>query len=285
MRFDPRITPVRPDLAAAHLRGKVDAARFVEGVVHQVIDTLAPLRREPQHDAPLDTEALHGERVIVYERNSEGWVWGQLERDNYVGFLPANALMLPLSRPTHRVSTQRTFIYPIADIKTPPLNALSFGSLIVIKRVESEFAISDRGAIIAKHLTPLDRFEVDFIASARKFLGVPYLWGGRSSTGIDCSGLVQLSLQAAGIECPRDSDMQAEIGKPVSFFGDLKNLRRGDLIYWKGHIGLVTDDMKFLHANAFHMAVAEEPLKDAIERIRADGSEVLAVRRLESISA
>jgi hypothetical protein len=281
MKFDPRVTPARPDLAASHLKGKIQAARFVDGTIRQVIDTLAPLRRAPRHDAPLDSEALHGERVTVYETDGEGWSWGQLETDGYVGFLPANALMPPGPLATHRVSVLRTFIYTAADIKSPPLYALSFGSRVSIKRVDGEFAISDQGAIFLKHLAPLARAEPDYVATARKFLGVPYLWGGRSSAGIDCSGLVQLALQAADIVCPRDSAMQAKIGKPVPFSGNFKNLRRGDLIYWKGHIGFVADDMKLLHANAFHMIVSEEPLNEAIERIEASGSEILSVRRLE----
>jgi hypothetical protein len=190
---------------------------------------------------------------------------------------------MPLGPPsTHRVSVLRTFIYPAADIKSQPVHALSFGSLVSIKRFDGEFAINDQGAIFLNHLVPLARAEPDYVATARKFLGAPYLWGGRSSAGIDCSGLVQLALQAAGIACPRDSDMQAKIGKPVPFSGNFRNLRRGDVIYWKGHIGFVADDTKLLHANSFHMVVSEEPLKDAIERIRRSGSEILAVRRLES---
>ena len=281
MKFDPRITPARPDLAAAHLKGKVEAARFVEGVVQSVITTTAPLRREPRHDALLETEALFGERVVVYEMSTEGWAWCQFESDGYVGYLPAAALARPGAAPTHRVSALRTLMFPVPYIKAPPMAALPFMSQVSVKREEGGFAVTgDGGFVFAKHLSLLARAETDFIATARKFLGVPYLWGGRSSSGLDCSGLVQLALQAAGIKCPRDSDLQAAIGKPVSFSGDMKILMRGDLMCWKGHIGFVTDGGRMLHANAFHMMVAEEPVQEAIERIRTSGSEVTAVRRL-----
>lgn len=283
MTFDPRITPARGDLAAAHLKGKVEAERFVEGVIECVIGTTAPVRRAPRHDAPLYTEALYGERVTIYEMSDEGWAWGQLESDGYVGYLPSSLLAAPGGAPTHRVRALRTFGYSMPDIKTPPVVALPFGTRVSIHRVEGKFAVTERNEFIfARHIEPIGSTDPDFVATARRFLGVPYLWGGKTSLGIDCSSLVQVALQAAGIQCPRDSDMQAALGAPVSFSGDASALRRGDLICWKGHIGLVADHARLLHANEFHMMVAEEPLDEAISRIAAAGLNVIGVRRLAS---
>jgi len=279
--FDKRLTPARADLAASHLRGKVEAARFVDGVSMQVIDVTAPLRSVPSPEASLDTEALHGERVTVYEETEEGWSWGQLARDGYVGWLPSNALSREAAKPTHRIRALRTFVFPKPDIKSPPVASLSFGSVFALKREQADFMVEDSGGFIPKqHVLPLDFRESDPVEVARRFLGTPYLWGGKTSAGLDCSALVQLSLQSAGHECPRDSDMQQKIGKRVSFTGDESALLRGDLIFWKGHVGFYAGIGMLLHANAFHMAVAEEPLAEAIERIRAAGSKVLEVRRI-----
>jgi cell wall-associated NlpC family hydrolase len=279
--FDPRITPARPDLAAAHLRGKVEAARFVEGVKKRVVSSSAPVRRRPEPDAPLDTEALHGERVTIYETTDEGWSWGQLDRDGYVGWLPASELGGEGPPPTHRVSVLRTLVFRAPDIKQPPLASLSLGSHVFVARVNGDFAVSEAGGFIpARHLAPVAEHEPDFVAVAQRFIGTPYLWGGRSSFGLDCSGLVQVALQATGTECPRDSDMQAAFGTAVPFSGDAGALRRGDLVCWKGHIGIVSAPGRLLHANAFHMAVADEPLDEAIARIQKSGFEVTTVRRV-----
>ncbi|HUI96833.1 MAG TPA: NlpC/P60 family protein [Xanthobacteraceae bacterium] len=277
--FDPRLTPARPDLAAARLRGQVEAARFVEGIAREVRDESAPLRREPAPDAPLDTEALRGERVTVYETTEEGWCWGQLDRDGYVGWLPANALMAPGPTPTHVVAALRTLAFPGPSIKLPPVAAYSLGCRLAVTRVEGPLAVTAAGFVPARHLAPVDAAEPDFVAVAERFVGVPYLWGGKTSFGIDCSGLVQVALQAAGIACPRDSDMQeGALGTPVP--ADLANLRRGDLMFWKGHVAIVRDGATLLHANAFHMAAAVEPVADAVARIAAGGSEISVVKRL-----
>lgn len=286
--FDPRLTPARPDLAAAHLRGKVEAARFVEGVKKRVAAPKAPLRHSPSHEALLDTEALHGESVTVYETTDEGWCWGQLDLDGYVGWLPNSALGEEGPSPTHRVKAHHTLVFPAPDLKRVPRFSYFFGSRVFVAGTMDRFAVIEVGGLIqmqgfipAQHLAPIGERETDFVAVARRFIGMPYLWGGRSNVGLDCSGLVQIALQSAGYEhCPRDSDMQAKFGEAVSFNGDLTALRRGDLVCWNGHIGIVSEPGRLLHANAYHMAVAEEPLAEAVARIANSGSEVTAIRRV-----
>jgi cell wall-associated NlpC family hydrolase len=276
--FDARVTPARPDLAARYLEGKVEATRFVDGKVHEVVAPYASVRRSPSPDAPLGTEALKGERVVVYETTEEGWAWGQLEADGYVGWLPAEALREPGPPPTHRVAAARTLVFPGPSIKLPPVEALSLGCRLAVTRIDGPLALTPGGYIPARHLATLDAYAADPVATAEYFLQVPYLWGGKTGFGLDCSALVQLSLHACGIPCPRDSDMQERaIGIPV----EPDNLRRGDLVFWPGHVAMVRDAATLIHANAFHMAVAIEPSHEAIARIRAAGSEVSSVRRPE----
>ncbi len=278
MSFDPRLTPVRPDLAAAHLQGQVEAGRFVEGVEEEVIAGHAPLREAPSHDARLVTEVLHGECVMVYETDDEGWAWGQLMSDGYVGWLPAAALLRRGPDPTHKVAALRTLVFPGPSIKLPPTNALPFGAQIAVTREDASFAVTAAGGYVPKrHLAALNAAERDHVAVAERFLGVPYLWGGKTTLGIDCSGLVQVALTACGIVCPRDSDMQEQaVGSPTSACG----MQRGDLLFWEGHVAIVRDPQTLIHANAFHMQVAIEPMVDAIARIRASGCEVTSVRRV-----
>jgi cell wall-associated NlpC family hydrolase len=276
--LDPRLNPYRRDLAAKHLEGRVGSERFVEGVVQEVVEPIADLRREPAHEAALDTQAFKGERVTVYETSDEGWAWGQLENDGYVGYLSANALGLPGPAPTHRVIVPRTFGFPGPDIKLPPMMALPMGARIDIVRQTEQFAINDYGwHFPLAHVAALAKPQPDFVAVADTFQNVPYLWGGRSSLGIDCSGLVQISLQAAGVACPRDTYMQeTALGLPAS----LANLRRGDLVFWKGHVAVARDAATLIHANAHHMMVAIEPVAEAVTRIKRTGSEVTSVRRI-----
>ncbi|HEX3504939.1 MAG TPA: NlpC/P60 family protein [Xanthobacteraceae bacterium] len=277
--FDPRLTPARADLAAKHLEGKITAARFVEGRVMEVIEPQAPLRREPRPDVPLDTEALKGERVTIYDSNAEGFSWGQLAADDYVGWLPSNALAPAGPAPTHKVAALRTFAFPGPSIKLPPLEALPLGATLAVVRVTDRMAVTASGGFVpALHLRPVGEYVQDFATVAERFLGVPYLWGGKTALGLDCSGLVQVALQACGIACPRDSDMQERaLGAVV---GDRAAPERGDLIFWKGHVAIVRDRDTMIHANAYHMAVAIEPIAEAVARISAAGSEVTAIKRI-----
>ena len=277
--FDPRITPARPDLAAAHLRGKVEAEHFVEGTEQEVIVGLAPVRKEPSHEALLVTEALAGERVTIYQTDEEGWAWGQLATDGYVGWLPAAALLAPRPAPTHRVAALRTLVFPGPSIKLPPMDALPLGARIAVAREQENFAVTSSGGFVPmRHLAPVANVEPDFVAVAERFVGVPYLWGGKSSLGLDCSGLVQIALTACGIKCPRDSDMQERaLGKSASLAG----LQSGDLIFWKGHVAIARGRNSMIHANAFHMAVTIESVAEALARIGAAGSQVTSLRRLK----
>jgi cell wall-associated NlpC family hydrolase len=282
--FDPRVTAARPDLAAAHLRGEVEASRYVDGTVFEVFDPVAPVRKSPVPDAALETEALKGERVTIYDQDGEGWGWGQLHADRYVGWLPMNALRAPGPEPTHKVAVVRTILFPGRSIKAQPVEGLPLGSRLAVTGEDGELArLATGGYVPARHLAPLDAAAPDFVAVAERFLGVPYLWGGKTSLGIDCSGLVQVALTACGIACPRDSDMQRALGTAVAP-GEPAHLRRGDLVFWNGHVAIVRDAMTLLHANGFHMAVTAEPLREALARISAAGSEVVAVKRLQGVA-
>jgi cell wall-associated NlpC family hydrolase len=284
-RLDPRTTPARADLAAKHLAGVVEAGRFVEGKRYEIGAPQAPVRDAPSHEAGLLTEALKGEQVTIYDISEQGWAWGQLAADGYVGFLPTSALRAPGPPPTHQVTAVRTLAFPGPSVKLPPLEALSFGCQLVMTHIDGPFAVTASGAHVPViHLAPVETKEADYVAVAERFLGTPYLWGGKTSLGMDCSGLLQLALVACGIPCPRDTDMQEQaLGSSLALPSEREKFRRGDLLFWKGHVAIVRDAATLLHANAHHMAVASEPIARSITRIRAEGNgEVTSVRRLSS---
>ncbi|MFG1464185.1 NlpC/P60 family protein [Xanthobacter sp. DSM 24535] len=275
---DPRLTPAKATLAAESLRGIVDAPFYNEGVKRRVVEPVAAVRRAPSSTAALDTEALQGEIVTIYEDEGEGWAWGQLEADGYVGYLPSESLAALGPAPTHKVRAQRTFLFPGPDIKLPPRAVLPFGGRVEVRDLRGALAVTPQGFLPAVHLVPVDHVEGDFVDVAARFLGTPYLWGGRSAFGLDCSGLVQTALAACGIAAPRDSDQQeAALGAAVPLDTPL---RRGDLLFWPGHVAIVEDEANLLHANAFAMSVAREPLPAALARIGAT-TPLRSIKRLE----
>jgi cell wall-associated NlpC family hydrolase len=278
---DPRLTPARPDLAAKYLEGRIEARRFVTGEEFEISDSIAPLRDAPSSDAMLLTQALMGERVTIYDRDDEGFAWGQLNSDGYVGWLPDRALAKPAAAPTHKITALRTFAFPGPSIKLPPADTLVMGAAVTVIRDDGVFAVTRSGWYLPRrHVGPIGRHADDFVAVAEQFAGTPYLWGGKSSLGIDCSGLVQISLNAAGIGCPRDSDMQQDgLGRALDA-AEAKKLRRGDLMFWNGHVAIVRDADTIVHANAHHMATTIENTSEAIARIKAAGSEINAIKRL-----
>jgi cell wall-associated NlpC family hydrolase len=265
MSFDPNLTPARPDLAAAHLQGVVDAARFVDGALFQVSAPIAPIRRARAHDAPMDTQLLFGDGFTVYEER-DGWAWGQALRDGYVGFTPIEALSAPLVKPTHRVAALRSYVFCEESIKSAPVMLLSMNAAVTIEAQGEKLSRIARGGwITTRHLAPIDSVEPDWVAVAEKFVGAPYFWGGKESLGLDCSGLIQNAVHAAGHPCQRDTYMQERsLGRDIPY--DPSALQRGDLLYWPGHVGVMVDGNNFLHANAFFMATVIEPVADVLAR-------------------
>lgn len=240
-----------------------------------------PLRRRPAGNAALDTEVLFGETLTVYDI-AEGWAWVQLDRDGYVGYLPAETLSHDVQPATHRVRSIGTFLYPVPDIKAPPIMHLSLNAQLSVAEGDDRFCLLTTGGYVyTRHIAPVGHFARDYVEIAEMMIGTPYLWGGRTRIGIDCSGLVQNALEAGGIISPRDSDMQeAEVGEPVAIRADLENLLRGDLLFWKGHVGMMVDGVMMLHANSHHMAVTIETLPEAVERIAKTGLQLRTIKRI-----
>ena len=277
--MDRRLTPARPEIADLRFKGVVEADRYAPGVAKQIVTDIAPLRQAPRGDARLDTQVLYGE-IVTFYGDEEGWAFIQCQRDGYCGWVPVSALHDVGQAPTHRVSALRTFLYMTPSIKEPPLGLLSMGSPLAIVGEEGQFFRTDQnGFVIRHHLREMASAQPDYAGCAERFLGTPYLWGGRTSLGLDCSGLVQTVLEAANIAAPRDTDMQeAATGTAIDPDGPL---RRGDLVFWKGHVGLMLDGETLIHANGFHMDVTKEPLAEARRRILASGTgPVTSVKRL-----
>lgn len=272
---DPRLTPARSDVAAAKLKGKVEAARFVEPQPRQVRVGASVLREAPSFVARLETQLLYGEVFDVYDEDADGWVWGQARLDGYVGYARAESFAEDIEDPTHRVAVLRTLVFPEPDKKSQPPSPLSLNAKLKIIAMENGFAgISRGGWVYAAHLAPIDAKVDDWVASAERFVGLPYLWGGKDSSALDCSGLVQSALETAGIAAPRDADMQEDtVGHAIPL--DSK-LQRGDLVFWNGHVGVMRSSTELLHANGFHMQAVIEPLSETIARSGAPRS----IRRL-----
>jgi cell wall-associated NlpC family hydrolase len=269
---DARLHACRADLADARLKGQVAAERFVEGQPARVAASVADVRKAPHADAGVNTQFLFGDDVLVFERK-DGWAWVQGARDGYVGYVASSMLGERSAAPTHIVSVPRTFVYPGPDLRFPQSGQLSMGSTVTItgsaETRGTAYALLLSGeAVIAAHLRPIADHAADYVAVAEAFVGTPYLWGGVSGFGIDCSGLVQLSMRMAGRDVLRDSDMQAAtLGEPLDPAADFSNLRRGDLVFWKGHVAIMTDAENMIHANGHTMLLSREGLREAVDRI------------------
>lgn len=273
---DRRLLPANDRVAAAHLRGRIDAPTYSAGEAARVALPYADLWRAP--GGPRDRQLLLGEAVTIYERH-DGHAFVQAQKDGYVGYLAEAALREDAPEPTHWVAVPGSQAYRAPDIKQPQVMDLTFGAQVAVTAEDSRFFETAEGTFVPKpHLWPLERRFADPVTAAPLFLGAPYLWGGNTPRGVDCSGLVQLAVMAAGIDCPADSDQQEALGMPVP---DGAPVQRGDLIFWKGHVAIAVDAATILHANAFHMAVSTEALEPAMARIAAAGDgPVIARRRL-----
>lgn len=276
MSRDPRVTLARDDLAAGVLEGVVAAGAYADPQALVAIVPAVALRRAPDMAAEQLDQLLFGEIFDVLDEQG-GFAWGQSRRDGYVGFVERAALGPAGALPTHRISAIRTYAFAEPSIKTRAFGPYSINAVVRIEAREGRFAkAAGTGWFVEDHLAPIGRFEADPVAVAERFLGAPYLWGGRESLGLDCSGLTQQALLACGVAYPRDTDQQERLGQPLA----AEDLRRGDLVFWKGHVAMMLDAERIIHANAHHMATAIEPLSQTRARYVAAGvGEPTAYRR------
>jgi cell wall-associated NlpC family hydrolase len=262
------LTLARPDLASADLEGIVRAARYARPLALRCTAAVTAVRRVPAPDGEQLDQLLFGEAFAVLDQ-ADGWAWGQARRDGYVGFVARAALDEAGPRPTHRVSALRAYAFAAPDLKSPASGPLSINSLVAAGPSRERFVMAEGlGWVLEHQLAPIGRFETDFVAVAERFVGAGYLWGGREAQGLDCSGLVQQAMFACGRSCPRDTDQQQALGAPVA----AEALRRGDLVFWPGHVAVMVDPLRIVHASGHHGTVVVEPLAEAIARIEAAGA-------------
>lgn len=270
---DPRLTLARDGIAARSLDGIVPAARYIDTSMRQTVVPSAALRRAPSPDAEQLDQVLFGELFEVLDE-ADGWAFGQAKRDGYVGYVEVAALGEVSTAPTHRMRALRSYGFSAPSIKAAPTGLYSMNAMLAAEGQEGRFIKTAGGWFVAEHLAGIEQAETDYVAVAEQFVGTPYLWGGRESLGLDCSGLVQQAFYASGRTCPRDSDQQAGMG------GAVEIPARGDLVFWRGHVAMMLNQADIIHANSWHMAVAIEPLAEAIARIsRLGGGEPTAFRR------
>lgn len=274
-KLDKRLNAWRDDLADSRLRGTVSAARYADGEPMTVQSPRAGLHGRADETSMMIAEALLGDLVSVFE-SANGWSWAQLQKDNYVGYIKSDNLRPCWQQATHKLSVVASFIYPEPDLKSVPATRIFLNSQLCVKQVSQGWAELEQGGFVYEpHVCQIDEFATDPVAIAEKFINVPYLWGGATQDGLDCSALVQQAYHACGLVCPRDSDMiEAEIGDP-----NPNSLQRGDLVFWDGHIGMMQDETSMIHANGYHMAVESEEFAKAQARINRQYGSTARVRR------
>jgi cell wall-associated NlpC family hydrolase len=282
--LDPRVNAFRPDLAHADLADRVGAQHYVLPNRLTVSASLTGVHKQADAASENISQLLYREQFDVLESGPD-WCWGQCVHDGYVGYVPRAALTPDaLPAPTHRVRHAQAHIYATASIKSAVVKPLWRGSVVAVLATDEKFAqLAEGGFIKLTALCGLQEFATDWVQQAADCVGTPYLWGGRTRDGIDCSGLVQMALMACGIACPRDTDMQAEqIGAAVAE-ADWHTLKRGDFVFFPGHVGIMHDASTLLHANAFHMKTVIEPLADVVTRLLPDHEKpITAVRRISA---
>ncbi len=271
--YDARVRAIRADLADVALADYYFAPHYAQPVERACVAASVMVRGAPNEAASAVTELLHGEAFHMLDARA-GWAWGYCGHDHYVGYVPMDALGEPLEA-TH-VTNAHAPVFAAADIKTPVRMLLPAAARLA-GTMDGFFLATGQGHVHVRHLTTPEARETDWVGVAERTLGTPYVWGGRGGLGLDCSGLVQTALAACGIAAPRDTDQQAqEIGEALP---DNAELRRGDIIFFPGHVGLMMDSVNLIHANAHWMAVTSEPLADVIARLKDRHEQPVTGRR------